>query len=153
MFLLFDPRFTKLMQDELGYDDEVILEMRRGYTETVLKIQFGEVLTYITEKKLAEEEAKLDAISDTNVTQEQQLENVSKLYQFLNDMQQKYPELQQKIETKLRVMTQETAEEFFNSISEAGLVQISTWLVDDANNSKELSSKFPEIPRFPKGAK
>ncbi len=153
MFLLFDPRFTKLMQQELGYDDEVILELRRGYTETVLKIQFGETLTYIMEKKLAEDEAVLDKLSDTDVTQEQQLENVSKLYQFLNDMQQKYPELQQKIEAKLREMTQQTAEDFFNSISDEALVQVSTWLVDDANTSKELSGKFPEIPRFPKGAK
>jgi len=142
MQIFFDPRFVKLIQRELGYDEEVMMKLRRDYMDMY-------ALVYINEKKLDTEDARIDELADTTLPEKEQAENLDKFFKLIDELIEANPELKHRIDDKLTEYNRELSEQLFNTFSDEAMIEISKFLVEDAKNSKELSDKFPEVSRFP----
>ena len=149
MQIFFDPRFVKLIQRELGYDEEVMMKLRRDYMDMYVKLRFNEALVYINEKKLDTEDARIDELADTTLPEKEQAENLDKFFKLIDELIEANPELKHRIDDKLTEYNRELSEQLFNTFSDEAMIEISKFLVEDAKNSIKLSNKFREVSRYP----
>lgn len=144
MFFLFDPRFEKFLRERFGYDLNLIMKMRDQMLQMITAIQINETFVYLDEKGLSEEEAELENFSEVSASAVEQSEALRKIYERINQLMIKYPELNDRVEKKLRELNSDMAEKFFTSLDDDSLVAVSEFFVEDIKNSNELKQKFPQ---------
>lgn len=145
MFLLFDERVTPILIEELGMREDMLFEMQYAYVDAVQKLQLNELLAFIEEKGLTEESEKLDSFTDTNLPQEEKVDNLEKLYSYMIEVIEQQPELKQRITEKIKAFEQSTLDDLFSALSEDGLEKIRQLFVDDMQSILELSDKHEEF--------
>ncbi|MFQ5492741.1 MAG: hypothetical protein ACE5DX_01100 [Candidatus Dojkabacteria bacterium] len=148
MFFLFDERFAKLVQDQFGYDDYVIMQMRHEYLEMKMQVEIQQTILFLSENKLKEYDEELDKLSDTTLNQKEQAKNLEKFYKMMFKIRGKHPKLNDIIEKKLMKFENEMAADFFARMDDDALIQISDWFVDDYRMIGQLKKQYPELRKF-----
>ncbi|KXK26498.1 MAG: hypothetical protein TR69_WS6001000502 [candidate division WS6 bacterium OLB20] len=145
MLLMFDDRMKPILAKHLGMGEDVLLEMKYAYADAMQKLQITESLDFIEEKRLTDEGAYVDSLSDTTLPKEKQLENLEMLYVYFIELAQRFPELGNRIEDKIRTLHRGITSDLLDALPEEALAEISTFFVADMNAILEMKDRFPEF--------
>lgn len=145
MFLLEDKQVQNILKKYLHFTDEQVVEMLRDYAEGIQALMIDQCFIYLDEKKLREEEAYIDELTEETSDERLKYENLKKLYQFLFELPTKYADLYTRIRKEVSKYNKGFYAVLKDTLPEDAIVEIFEIAGKDIKDIRKLAKTY-EIP-------